>query len=234
MIERINVLTVEEYYKIIDWFFSDKNPSMHVLKLVCHSIMGYDFSYLVKAGVKPNEDFTRDWYNNEPILQRYCKTFEELLEKENKELIEQSAGRLVRCLFHKDEIVYQPSYYIPKDSKARKEKIEEMKNFREKDCFMGFYGDPFTFVAEYKTKDDGKYIDDGRNNEEVKRYNRDENNYRVFYIEMTPEEFLDEDSRFLKHVETKSFNDGLIDYHDNHCEYTEEWQNFIKEHKLKN
>lgn len=228
----IKILTVDEYYKFIDWFFSNQNKSNNVVKLVCHGIMGYDFTYLVKEGVKSDRDFKKDWYNNEPILQRYCKTFDELLEKETKGLAESSAGRLVRCLFHKNEIVYQPCYYIPKDPAERKLKIEEMKSMRVKDCFLGFYGDPFTFIAEYKTKDDDKYIDDGHNNPEVSKYNRDENNYRVFYIEMTPEEFLDEDSRYLNHVETRSFNDGFINYDGSSSNYTEEWQNFLKENKL--
>ena len=228
----IKTLTVDEYYNFIDWFFSEENKSNNVVKLVCYGIMGYDFTYLVKNGIKSDRDFKRDWYNNEALLQRYCKTFEELLEHENKDIVNDSAGRLVRCLFRKDEVIYQPAYYIPKDPEARKLKIEEMKVAKAKDCFMGFYSDPFTFVAKYKLKDDDKYIDDGRNDPAVKQYNRDENNYRVFYIEMTPEEFLDEDSKYLSHVENKEFKDGFVDYSGSLYEYTEEWKNFLDNNKI--
>ncbi len=227
----IKTLTVDEYYNFIDWFFSEENKSNNVVKLVCHS-MGYNFTYLVKAGVKSNKDFTRDWYKNEPILQRHFSSLEEVFAAENETLIQSSAGRMVRCLFSKSDMCYQPAYYIPKDPAERKAKIDEMKEMMYRDCFMGFFRDPFTFVAEYKTKEDGKYIDDGRNNPEVSKYNKDKNNYRVFYIEMTPEEFLDEDERYLNHIETGEFNDGFIESHGSSYEYTEEWINFLNNNKI--
>ena len=105
-----------------------------------------------------------------------------------------------------------------------------MSSASETDLFFGFRRDPYTFVEEKKIKD-GEYIDTGRDDPEVRKYNTDENNYRVFYVEMEPEEFLKEEKQFLDHVDTGVYKDDFYtwDRGKDDDSFTPMWKEFLKE-----
>ena len=93
---------------------------------------------------------------------------------------------------------------------------------------MGFRTDPYSFVAKYKIKDE-KYIDDGRDDPEVREYNVKEDNYRVFYVTMDVAEFLEEEKRYLEHVKTGTYHDDFITQDGTEYEHSEIWQEFLNE-----
>lgn len=92
----------------------------------------------------------------------------------------------------------------------------EEKRMRLDDCMMGILIDPFSFIEEI-TKDRRAYA------------NLD--NYRVFCMEMTVDEFEKESNSFVAIPEKWNYNDGLeicIGY--NRFDKTDAFKKFIEKH----
>lgn len=227
--KEIKTLTVDEYFNLIERFFSDdSNKKDKVIKAVFSGGM----TYLVRNGLRPDEDYIRDWYNTEPFLQHYFATFEDCLKAHSgpkvEAMVKGSAGRMIRCLFRENEVVYQPGDYIPSDNKERKDKVKEFRGWSDSDTFLGFRRDPLTFVSDLR-RDSRGYIDSGTKESETRNYNLAPENYRVFYVELTPEEYLKEEQEYLNHPTSGSFNDGFIEWTrgKGRWEYSQDWKEFL-------
>ena len=219
--EDIKVLTLPEYFKFLEEFFKGKVCQRKIVKLICRT---GDWTYLVPPGIHDTDFYIKTWWETDKFLQRQCPNADEILKKVDRAYFTEDSGKMIRCLFREDEVVYQPSV-VPLDNKGLKKFIKNLRKQSSTSLFLGFRMDPYSFVAKFKLKD-GKYIDQGTFSPEVKKYNLDENNYRVFYITLGKDEFLKEEKRYLEHAKIGSYYDDFIS---SSLEFTEPWKEFIKE-----
>ena len=222
--EDIKILTLPEYYKFLEEFFSGRIYQGKVVKLICRGMLSLDWTYLIPPGVHDTDYYAKIWWETDDFLQREIPTYEEMLKKLNKSYFTSDRGMMIRCLFNEKDVIYQP-FPIPTSSKGLKERIKDIKRLSDTDIFMGFRTDPYTFVAKYKLLDE-KYIDDGHTNPEIRDYNANEDNYRVFYITMDVDKFLEEEKRYLEHGKTGTYHDDFITPE---LEHSEVWQEFLDE-----
>ena len=219
--EDIKVLTLPEYFKFLEEFFKGQIYQGKVIKLICHN---GDWTYLVPPGVHSADFYIKTWWETDGFLQHQCPSVEEILKNANRDYFTEDSGQMIRCLFREDDVVYQPTP-VPLDDKGLKEFIKDRKHYSETDIFLGFRMDPYSFVAKYKLVD-GKWIDQGRYDPDIRKYNLDENNYRVFYTVLGKDKFLKEEKRYLDHTKTGSYYDDFVS---SSLEFTEPWLEFLKE-----
>lgn len=219
--EDIKALTLPEYFKFLEEFFTGQVYQGQIVKLITR---GGDWTYLVPAGVHDTDFYIKTWWETDEFLQSQIPSVDEILKKVDRTYFTEDSGKMIRCLFRKDEVVYQP-LVVPLDNKGLKKFIKDRKQSSEKEILLGFRMDPYSFVAKFKIEN-GRWIDQGRNDPEVKKYNLDENNYRVFYTVLSKDKFLEEEKRYLEHAKTGSYSDDFIT---SDLEFTEPWEEFLKE-----
>ena len=229
--EDIKTLTLPDYFKFLCNFLEGKVSKGKVIKLVSVGMWGTEWSYLVPNGIKTTSEYLDAVWEYEPLVRRYCSSKDEMLEAAVKEKWDNCSAVEVRCMFREDEIGYQCVSTFPKDHDGILLEVAELMHYSETDLFFGFRRNPYTFVEEKKTTKDGKYVDVGRDDPEVRKYNTNENNYRVFYVEMEPDEFLKEEKKFLDHVKTGKYKDDFYvwDRHKDIDGYSKVWKEFLKE-----
>lgn len=231
----IKSLTLPDYWVFLCDVLEGKKCQGKVIKLVSVGMWGTEWSYLVPNGTKTTSEYLDAVWEYEPLIRHYYSSKDEMLKAAVKEKWGNCSAVEVRCIFRENEITYQCVSTFPKDHDGILDAVANLMHYSETDLFFGFRRCPYTFVEEKKIKD-GKYIDDGRNDPEVRKYNTDENNYRVFYVEMEPEEFLKEEKKFLDHVKTGKYKDDFYTWDRNKREdnFTPMWKEFLEENtKLK-
>ena len=228
--EDIKTLTLPEYYKLLLDFYQGKKYQGKIVKLACVGSWRPSWWYLIPAGVHDPDYYIDTIWEVEPMMKHMFRDKDEYLKNVNRSSFEDAAGMMIRCIFHEDEIVYQAWGTVPKDKEGLEKKVAEIMYYSDHDTFLGFRMDPFSFVKPFKIKDE-KYIDDGHNDPEIRKYNLAEENYRVFYITMSPEKFKKEEKSFLEHVDKGKYKDDFYDWekYGNDC-YQPVWKEFIKEH----
>ena len=228
--EDIKILTLPEYFAFLCKYLEGKVSKGKVIKLVSVGLWGTEWTYIVPNGIKTTSEYLDAIWEYEPIIRHYCSSKDEMLKAVVKERWDNCSAVMVRCIFKEDEITYQCMSTFPKDHDGILNEVAELMHCYETDLFFGFRRCPYTFIEEKKIKD-GEYIDTGRDDPEVRKYNTDENNYRVFYVEMEPEEFLKEERQFLEHVKTGVYKDDFYtwDRGKRDDNFTPMWKEFLKE-----
>lgn len=228
--EDIKILTLPEYFAFLCKYLEGKVSKGKVIKLVSVGMWGAEWTYLVPNGIKTTSEYLDLMWKYEPLLKHYYSSKDEMLKDAIKEKWDNCSAVEVRCIFRDNEIVYQCASTFPKDHDGILDSVANLMHYSETDPFFGFRRDPYTFIEEKKVKD-GNYVDTGRDDPEVARYNMDENNYRVFYVEMDPSEFLKEDKEFLEHVDTGVYKDDFYtwDRSKDNNSFTPMWEEFLKE-----
>ena len=224
----IKTLTVPEYFVFLTEFFEGHVCKGEIVKLVNCGMWNHVHYYLVPKKYKTPGEIVSDAWKYEPMLEVYYDNKSEYLKQVNMSVFDDISGYIIRCIFKDDEVVYQNLETFPDTLEKMERRAAEKWTEAERDLFMGFWRDPFTFVEPFKLIE-GEYIDQGRNDPEVKKYNTNPDNYRVFYTEMTPDEYLDEEKRFLEHVKIGSYKDDFIiwDRSNGINEFTPEWKEFL-------
>ena len=132
---------------------------------------------------KTLNEIARLWWKHEPIINQICAEEECVQVIHVRQDVKGLAGCSFRWVFYKlyenKEMPYQPRM-IP--TVNTEEYLLETKKTMLDDRIMGILKDPFTFIEEI-TKDRRAYA------------NLD--NYRVFCMEMTVDEFEKESNRFV-------------------------------------
>jgi len=226
----IKSLTLPDYWVFLCDVLEGKKCQGKVIKLVSVGMWGTEWTYIVPNGIKTTDEYLDAVWEYEPLMKRYFNNKEEMLAQAVRSQWDDCSAVFVRCIFREDEIAYQCVSTFPKDHDGIVDAVASLMHYSETDLFFGFRRDPYTFIEEKKIKD-GEYIDDGRHDPEVRKYNTDENNYRVFYVEMEPEEFLKEEKAFLDHVKTGEYKDDFYvwERYKDTDGFSKVWKEFLKE-----
>lgn len=228
--EDIKTLTLKDYFVFLCRFLEGKEYQGKVIKLVSVGVWGTEWTYLVPNGVKTTSEYLDLIWEYEPLVRRWYSSKEEMIKNTAVERWDNCSAVGVRCIFSEKEVTYQCVSTFPKDEEGIVHEVAELMGYSESDLFFGFRRPPYTFIEEKKIKD-GKYIDDGNDDPEVRKYNTDENNYRVFYVVMEPEDYLKEEKQFLDHLKSGVYKDDFYtwDRAKDIGEYTSMWKEFLKE-----
>lgn len=228
--EDIKTLTLPDYFKFLCNFLEGKVSSGKVIKLVSAGMWGAEWTYIVLNGIKTTDEYLDAVWEYEPLMRRYFNNKEEMLAQADRSRWDNCSAVGVRCMFRENEIAYQCVSTFPKDHDDILVAVADLMHYSETDLFFGFRRDPYTFIEEKKIKD-GEYVDTGRDDPEVRKYNTDENNYRVFYVEMEPSKFLKEEKQFLEHVNSGKYKDDFYAWDRNKDidTFTPMWKEFLKE-----
>lgn len=97
-----------------------------------------------------------------------------------------------------EEVVLQPTIIPSENTEGY---IDKMTDTVLQDRMFGLLMDPFVYVAEFGN---GKYID-----EEDPRYGVLDN-YRVFSMEITREEYEKMEKEYVESIQTFKYDDGLL------------------------
>ena len=226
----IKSLTLPDYWVFLCNVLEGKKCQGKVIKLVSVGMWGTEWTYIVPNGIKTTDEYLDAVWEYEPLMRRYFNNKEEMLAQAVRSQWDDCSAVGVRCIFREDEIAYQCVSTFPKDHDGILDAVANLMHYSETDLFFGFRRDPYTFIEKKKIKD-GEYIDDGRDDPEVRKYNTDENNYRVFYVEMEPEEFLKEEKAFLDHVKTGKYKDDFYvwERYKDTDGFSKVWKEFLKE-----
>ena len=184
------ILTVDEFFEKMKEYYTTSGNENTVVK--CFSTSG---GYQFWTKHKTLDEIAKLWWKHEPIInQRYT-------EERYVQIIHDSqdakglAGCSFRWLFHElygsKEMPYQPEM-VP--TVNTEEYLLETKNTMLDDRIMGILKNPFTFIEEI-TKDRRAYANP--------------DNYRVFCMEMTVDEFEKDSKSFVAIPEKWDYNDGL-------------------------
>lgn len=229
--EDIKILTLPDYWVFLCDVLEGKKCQGKVIKLVSVGLWAVEWTYIVPNGIKTTDEYLDAAWEYEPLIKHYCSTKEEMLKSADRSQWDNCSAVLVRCMFKDDEVIYQCVETMPKDPKEIERAVARKMVDSKKELFFGFRRDPYTFVEEKKVTKDG-YIDDGRDDPATKKYNIDENNYRVFYVEMDPSDYLKEEKAFLDHVKTGKYKDDFYDwerYNKEKDNFSDVWKEFLKE-----
>lgn len=216
-INRLKSWTIDEYYEKMKEYFSAKDTQEQpVIKIVSVNSFGWSYHYWIKPSLLSREKLVDIWWDYEPLMTKYFNTKEEL---SNQLTVDYNNlhGFILRWLLRKDEVIYQP-FSIEGDVNKF---INHYKFNQNKEYMFGRRMDPFTYIGTLftrKTYDGTEVIDD-----KSPEY-RDNNNYRLFYLELTPEEFLKEDKEYRDNH--SSYKDDIIDF--NIDSITKETEEFFK------
>ena len=201
---KLNIWTVDEYYnKMKEYFSSKEKQGDKVIKIIAPGNLGGGYHYWIKPSLLPFEKQVDIWWNYEPLMRRYFSSKEEL-EKEMNPEIKNAHGFSLRWLFREDEIVYQIHAIIGNVNDF----VNELKRLQDGEYLMGFKMDPFTYVKKLPTKkgyDGEEYIDSKSPDLKVI------DNYRVFWEEITPEQFLQEEKLYTDEKTHKDYKDDLVE-----------------------
>ena len=225
----IKSLTLPDYWVFLCDVLEGKKCQGKVIKLVSVGMWGTEWTYIVPNGIKTTSEYLDAVWEYEPLMRRYFNNKEEMLAQAVQSQWDDCSAVFVRCMFRENEIDYQCVSTFPKDHDGILNAVAELMHYSETDLFFGFRRCPYTFIEKKKIKD-GKYVDTGRDDPEVRKYNTDENNYRVFYVEMEPEEFLKEEKKFLDHVKTGKYKDDFYvwEKYKDIDGFSKVWKEFLK------
>lgn len=197
---KLNIWTVDEYYAEMKKYFSNKQDN-RVIKMIAPTGFSGGYHYWIKPSLMPFNKQVDIWWNYEPLVKIHFDTKEELVENMNPEL-KNAHGFSLRWLFH-DEVVYQISAITGDINKS----IDDLRATVSSDFFMGFLRDPFTYIGKLPLKkgyNGQEYIDDKSPDLKV------ESNYRVFWEEITPEQFLKEEKLYTDENTHLKYHDDLL------------------------
>ena len=210
--KEVLILTVDEFFEEMKKYYTTSGNENTVVK--CFSTSG---GYQFWTKHKTLDEIARLWWKHEPLInQRF--TEEECMQTiHDSQDAKGLAGCSFRWLFHKlyenKEMPYQPRI-IP--TVNTEEYILEVKKTMLSDRMMGILMDPFSFIEGF-TKDRRPYANP--------------DNYRVFCMEITVDEFEKESNSFVAIPEKWNYNDGLemcIGY--NRFDKTDAFKKFIEKH----
>lgn len=201
---KLNIWTVDEYYENMKKYFSSKEEKKNkVIKIIYPWSWGGGYHYWIDLSLMPFEKQVDIWWNYEPLMHRYFGSKEELAEGMNPEL-KNAHGFDVRWLFH-GNIVYQ-ILAITGDVNSC---IDNLRKNQDEDYLLGLRLDPFVYTGKLpiKIEDDGsgrKYIDKESPDLKVTE------NYSVFWEEITPEQFLQEEKLYTDENTHDTYSDDLV------------------------
>jgi len=215
--KELNIWTVDEYYeKMKEYFSSKEQQGDKVIKIIAPGGGGYH--YWVKPSLLPFDKQVDIWWNYEPLMHRYFNSREELEKEMNPEL-KNAHGFSLRWLFREDEVVYQICAIIGEVN----EFIDSLKEIQDEEYLMGFKMDPFTYIGKLPIKkgyDGEEYIDSKSPDLKVV------DNYRVFWEEITPEQFLQEEKLYTDENTHETYSDDII----NNYKMNKDIIEFFKKH----
>jgi len=197
---KLNIWKVDEYYAEMKKYFSNQQDN-RVIKMIAPTGFSSGYHYWIKPSLMPFDKQVDIWWNYEPIMSRHFSSKEELAKNLNP-LCKNAHGFSLRWLFY-DEVVYQISA-ITGDIN---ESIDDLRATVSSDFFMGFLRDPFTYTGKLPIKkgyDGREYIDSKGPDLKVV------DNYRVFWEEITQEQFLKEEKLFTDKNTHSKFHDDLL------------------------
>jgi hypothetical protein len=181
--KNLKELTLDEYYKMIREFFLSSEKD-RVIKIVCDRGA---LHYLVKPNLIPKKKFIDICWNYEPLMKRYYNSKEEMID--DIVLPKKVNGYVLRWLFG-GEFTYQITCVGNVDNF-----VKEYKRDQNQEYLYGLRLDPFTYIGPvfYEKDKDGN----DTNNFETHRSEYKENsNYRIYYVELTPDEFIKEEALY--------------------------------------
>lgn len=211
----ISILTIDEYRETLKkYYLSEGNE-----ETVVWFFSGNGYKFLTKF--RSFENVARIYWKHEPLMKRYFGSFEECLSNLNRN--GGMCGVSMRWLLGNgssgEEVVLQPTIIRAENTEAQ---IDEITNISLRDRMFGMLMDPFVYAGEFG---DGKYID-----KNDPRY-ADLNNYRVFMMEMSREEYEKMESKYVESVRTFDYNDGLMEMvNRRQFEMSDELKEFYRKH----
>lgn len=216
---KLNIWTVDKYYnKMKEYFSSKEKQGDKVIKIITPGNLGGGYHYWIKPSLMPFEKQVDIWWNYEPLMHEYFSSKEELEKEMNPEL-KNAHGFSLRWLFREDEIVYQICAIIGEVN----EFIDDLKNTQDGEYLMGFKMDPFTYTGKLPVRkgyNGEEYIDSKSPDLKVV------DNYRVFWEEITPEQFLQEEKLYTDENTHKNYKDDLVENYEMNKDIIE----FFKKH----
>lgn len=215
----VRILTIPEYVALKKEYFTTTGNENTVFWIFCPS--GYRFF----TKHKTLEDVAKIYWKHEPLLKRYMSSEEECLSALKKSHPDGIVGVSFRWLpgnmSGSSEVCYQPNTIRPNNIEAY---IDDMSNTELNDHMFGMLLDPYVFVKELALTDD-EYIDD-----DAPCY-KDNDDYRVFCMEITKDDYDKMEAEYVASYETGKYNDGLlcaVNY--KNFEMSEEFKKFFFEH----
>lgn len=213
--KEVKILTIPEYIDLMKEYYTTSGNEDKVIWF----FSGNGYKFLTKF--RSFEDVARIYWNHEPLMKRYFNSFEDCLQNLNRN--GGMCGVSMRWLpgngASHEEVVLQPTIICADNTEAF---IDDITQTALRDRMFGLLMDPFVYVAEFG---ESKYID-----EDDSRY-RVLDNYRVFCMEMTREEYEKQEAEYVESIRTFKYNDGLLvkmNWKD--FELTDEFREFLKEH----
>lgn len=210
--KEVLILTVDEFFEKMKEYYTTSGNENTVVK--CFSATdGYQFW----TKHKTLDEIARLWWKHEPIINQRCTEDDFVQTFHDSQVAKRLAGCSFRWLFHETygnkEMLYQPKMIPTVDTE---EYLLEEKKTTLNDRIMGILKDPFTFIEEI-TKDQKAYAS--------------LDNYRVFCMEMTVDEFEKESKSFVAIPEKWDYNDGIemcVGY--DKFDKTDAFKKFIEKH----
>ena len=211
----VKILTVDEYKEAIKEYYTSGGNEDTVVWF----FSGNGYKFLTKF--RTFEEVGQIYWKHEPLMKRWFGSLEECIANLNRS--GGMCGTSMRWLpgngASHNEVVLQPTIIPSVNTEGY---IDNMFGTVLRDRMFGMLMDPFVFVDEFG---DGKYID-----EEDPRYNVLDN-YKVFSMEISREEYEKMEADYVESIRTFKYNDGLL-RKDNwkSFEMTEEFIEFMKQH----
>lgn len=210
--KEVLILTVDEFFEKMKEYYTTSGNENTVVK--CFSATdGYQFW----TKHKTLDEIARLWWKHEPIINQRCTEDDFVQTFHDSQVAKRLAGCSFRWLFHEiygnKEMLYQPKMIPTVDTE---EYLLEEKKTALNDRIMGILKDPFTFIEEI-TKDRKTYAS--------------LDNYRVFCMEITVDEFEKESKSFVAIPEKWDYNDGIemcVGY--DKFDKTDAFKKFIEKH----
>lgn len=217
----IKTFTIPEYVVAKKKYFTTPGNEDAIIKCVS---VNFGCGYEVWTKYKTLEDAARIYWSNEPLMKRYFNSEKEVLKAltDNDLYKDGIAGVYMRWLpgnhANDDGTVVLQNFIVPKTG-AEKTILEHAESNMQS-RFFGMMTDPYTYVGPF-AKDESGYFD----NHNPEYDNPD--NYRVFYIEMTREEYEKEEKEYIECEKTGQYKDDFITICGRDSKFTDLFENFI-------
>ena len=211
----VKILTVDEYKEAIKQYYTSGGNEDKVVWF----FSGNGYKFLTKF--RTFEEVGQIYWKHEPLMKRWFGSLEECIANLNRS--GGMCGTSMRWLpgngASHNEVVLQPTIIPSVNTEGY---IDNMFGTVLRDRMFGMLMDPFVFVGEFG---DGKYID-----EEDPRYDVLDN-YRVFSMEISREEYEKMETDYVESIRTFKYDDDLL-RKDNwkSFEMTDEFIEFMKRH----
>jgi hypothetical protein len=190
----VKILTVDEYKEAIKEYYTSGGNEDKVVWF----FSGNGYKFLTKF--RTFEEVGQIYWKHEPLMKRWFGSLEECIANLNRS--GGMCGTSMRWLpgngASHNEVVLQPTIIPSVNTEGY---IDNMFGTVLRDRMFGMLMDPFVFVGEFG---DGKYID-----EEDPRYDVLDN-YRVFSMEISREEYEKMEKEYVESMNTGKYSDGLL------------------------